>query len=422
MVINKKTLQIIKKETIPTPIYQSKTITPQNQTHEITADSGYDALSKVILNGLLVDPHQSYTTQTDNTIAYQKTVPSGALGYATLDKLGGMSYKSENLAVLNDVAETTVNDITYKVENGVITLNGTASQQTKFSFEFLNAIPKNQNYYVLLFISGTTTATNPKAIGETSTDVRLLIPSTTTFNVNYDIKYFWFSAGNGTVWTNYVIKPMIIKGSIAPTEFKEGFTGLRHSAIIQVISKDENGNVIDTFNVPDEIQNKTGYGKGVNNNSYNYWDLDNDNYTQDDDDVDLGIFNYTLSTSSNRYLYATTFDDIKGQVSPANNINALSSMYNAVSTNKSWVDKDMAYTETNVGSKKVTFVNNDYTTSSDFKTAMSGVPLIYQLANAIVSSTTHVDNFIKVVAGGSLTFVNQYNQAVPSEITYLVEV
>ena len=218
----------------------------------------------------------------DDDTAFIKDVPDISDISCKINIIGGMSYKSENLIVLSDVAETTLNDITYKVENGVITLNGTASESTKFSFQFTNPIPKNQDYYAKLFISGTTTAANPKAIGETNTDVRLLIPSTTTFNVNYDINYFWFSAGTGTVWTDYIIKPMIVKGTTAPTEWKQGFEGIRDSVVTSVVSKDSSNNTVDTITIDASVQALEGYGQSNPDDptEYNYIDLENKKYIE----------------------------------------------------------------------------------------------------------------------------------------------
>ena len=56
----------------------------------------------------------------------------------------------------------------------------------------------------------------------------MLIPSTTTFNVAYNINYFWFSVGANSVWTNYVVKPMLVSGSTAPTEWKQGYEGIHN--------------------------------------------------------------------------------------------------------------------------------------------------------------------------------------------------
>ena len=44
-------------------------------------------------NGIGADPFV-----TDDTVAYQKTVPASALPFAALERVGGMSRKSNNLA------------------------------------------------------------------------------------------------------------------------------------------------------------------------------------------------------------------------------------------------------------------------------------------------------------------------------------
>jgi hypothetical protein len=68
--------------------------------------------------------------------------------------------------------------------------------------------------------------------------------------------------------------------------------------------------------------------------------------------------------------------------------------------------------------------NTDYTTAAAYKTAMSGVMLVYELATPItedISDIMPADNYIGVEGGGTLTFVNEYGYDVPSEVTYQIK-
>lgn len=86
----------------------------------------------------------------DDALGYTKEVPHNAESYATVNKVGGMSYTSDNILQLNDIASTTVNGITYTVKNGVITLNGTSNQSSTFTLLTIN-IPNIPNKSCVYF-------------------------------------------------------------------------------------------------------------------------------------------------------------------------------------------------------------------------------------------------------------------------------
>lgn len=66
-------------------------------------------------------------------------------------------------------------------------------------------------------------------------------------------------------------------------------------------------------------------------------------------------------------------------------------------------------------------VDSAYTDAAAFKAAMSGVMLVYELAEPIVTDISDLitaDNLIGVEGGGTLTFENEHKYAVPSTIIY----
>ena len=69
--------------------------------------------------------------------------------------------------------------------------------------------------------------------------------------------------------------------------------------------------------------------------------------------------------------------------------------------------------------------DTSYTDTVTFKSAMSGVMLVYELAEPEVTDISDLlpaDTLISVEGGGTLTFENEYGYAVPSEVEYQVEV
>ena len=360
--------------------------------------------------------------QTDNTIAYQKTVPTGAIG-CKINKLGFMSYKSENLIVLNDVAETTDRGITYSISNGTVNVGDSANANLTITLSSLTYF--NGTYTLKNF--GSQTLSNSVYFvfllnGEWSNVVTVKSDSgTITLNGNY---VYGIAITSGTSVSG-TIKPMIVKGSTAPTEFKQGFTGIRDSVITSVKSYDSNNNLIDTYTIDSNIQALEGYGRGINNNCYNVLDMDTKAFTDKDDKKDLGSFNYTLTTGSR--FYAILPSGFKTLLTNETYI-ALCSIYNITSRdNVTTGDMNLSISKGTAegdNSNYVNIVNTNYNDTTTFKTAMSGVPLQYErnTYNTTNVSQYLTNNNIQVEAGGYLVFENQYGQAVPSDITYLIEV
>ena len=74
-----------------------------------------------------------YDTETVEGNASEVTVPSGAMDYAELKMLGGMSRKSTQCIKLSDRTGS-ANGVDFVCENGVITLNGTCTETVYINF------------------------------------------------------------------------------------------------------------------------------------------------------------------------------------------------------------------------------------------------------------------------------------------------
>lgn len=146
-------------------------------------------------------------------------------------------------------------------------------------------------------------------------------------------------------------------------------------------------------------------------------------------EVDMGTLSYNHYTSGSRQMFETDLSSLDLQVmkSMFEPINALADGYRATSYNDSWVDKDMAYTNraATAGVKEILFIDNRYTNANDFKSAVKGKKLIFALETPIVTDISaelaNFDNIIEIEGGGKLEFVNEYKNAVPSSITYLMK-
>lgn len=206
---------------------------------------------------------------TDNTTALVKTMPSGTI-MANVNKIKGASEVSENLIALNDVAEYTTNGITFKVQDGIIYINGTntASVTIGFTASFNEF---NGQYSILLdgykdkFGQGAQFKLNGsyKDFIGINTDIK-------TLNTNFN-EITFVVLTNETI--NVTIKPMMISGSTAPTTYKPYYSGIHNLELSGV--RVEGANLYDDNGV-DSIQYVGNYY--LNGATYNYTIASNSNY------------------------------------------------------------------------------------------------------------------------------------------------
>lgn len=93
---------------------------------------------------------------------------------------------------------------------------------------------------------------------------------------------------------------------------------------------------------------------------------------------DLGTLNWTYADSSGRSVFSANVPGLLPEPNVATAINAMCPKYRAVPRNATWVDKDLSYAQSNAS--RISIVDNSYTDATTFKSAMSGVYLLYPLA------------------------------------------
>ena len=121
--------------------------------------------------------------------------------------------------------------------------------------------------------------------------------------------------------------------------------------------------------------------------------------------VDLGTLTYTLTVSSGRNIFYTeSIENIKTVSTGSEVPHFISVMYRPVSNNAIWVDKDISFYATNTN--RVDIVNNDYNNTTAFKTAMSGVYLVYELATPTTEYTSPFEANQIVDADGTEEYID----------------
>ena len=429
---------------------------------------------KALLNGTL------YDYSTDNDEKYTKTVPSGAMPYAALEKVGGETVVWNQLV---DTGTTTVNTISghkyYTLIDGtasIVTSDGTAisvvddtadmvcdltlmlgsGNEFATTDDFTEVFPATHYAYN----SGTLLSA-----GVTSVISYVLLPITLLQGyIEADGTYRpnWYR----TVVTDYIsvtpgstIKCSIESGKLIQyiTEFyanktvKVWSSNYLSTNVTRTVSDetayirvtyqkdDANENLyptditnvsvmqVKTYSIPAEIQALVGYGWSAGN-SNSYIDYEAKLFVKCVSSVDLGTLTWTKVSD---YFYSSDLSSLIKHV--ANN----DTVADIVCSN--YVSDTRNNIIENVVDKAVCSSANGYTivvrdtayvsyTEAQFKTAMSGVTLFYGLKTPIeidISAYLTDDNLIEVGAGGTLEFPNSngadYLIPVPSTEEYMID-
>ena len=356
---------------------------------------------------------------TDDSVAYIKYVPSNSLPYAKINKIGGMNYKEDGIILSTPVmgiesvganfipypyvdTTKTVNGITF-IDNGdgTITVNGTATATADFMLSNSLAVK-----------AGTIISGAPNGTSETTFEIQAFLDSDnyiqTTNNMEVATKDFNAPAmiriRSGYAANNLVFKPMLNKGT----------TALPYTPYVR-----------NYLPIPEAVQALDGYGDGVNADCYNYIDWDKKQFVKRVERVDMG--GLAWSTTSNGGLSAS----VRGLSQYISSPNAKSSLIcekYSVITPAQWYRREsvgICQSAKGYGAPySVLVYDTKYTDADTFKAAMAGVMLYYELETPEVTNISDIlpaDNFIEVEGGGTITAVNEYGFAVPSDITYQIK-
>lgn len=372
---------------------------------------------EVAVNPGLVSP------MIDDAVAYVKDVPTGALPYASVSEVGGMTYNVNG--VLRDAKVTAVESVGANLFGGdtladvlVTKCNGVKDKVNKtVSYQ-----PWNVSKVVLY----------------------------DKFKANTQYTFFLrgYNEENGVIFANLAVK--YTDGTDDTLNFYEGIVYYVSKAEKTIKSFKGNwntgksvlyysrcgifeGNVMrenfvpyfkNTFAIPEAVQALEGYGQGISKEYHNKIVLDPASgvkrFVKNVGEVDLGTLDWELQDSG-RFLS-------KGLQKPSKLYNALNvgiglcENYNIASwseVNTLAIDKGIA-----LSGSSVYVSDTAYTDAETFKAAMQGVMLLYELATPVetdVSDYFGEDNLIGVEGGGTVTMVNEYEYDVPSVIEYTVK-
>lgn len=261
----------------------------------------YDSVRKYI-NG------NFYDYQTDDTVAYEKTVPTGAMPYAGLQKVCGKTvvFNQSGKKTHNGGDTLTNYGVTYTWSDGGVTITANGTVQDKTSAVaiclytpcivghkyLLRGCPKQRDtsFYLsctqiskfqqqtLYYDYGNGSIFQALENDSAAYIIARVNKGETVDNVQFKPQFFdltlMFGAGNepSTVAEFEAMFPSSYYSYNAGTLLSAGVT--------EVVSKDSNNTTLKTYPIPAEVQALDGYGWSCPDH-YNYIDYDDKKYVQE---------------------------------------------------------------------------------------------------------------------------------------------
>lgn len=357
--------------------------------------------------------------------AYEYTLDSDTLPNGYLLKIGGMSYKTTNLLDMTSVSDTTINDVTYTVNSDYsVTLSGTSSARSQLSIGTISLTAgtytianlgnrsSNIDIFAVYTISGTTTYVDLN--NQTNNYKSFTLSEVTSVEVKIDVK----QAGVDT--SGYIIKPMLVSGSTAPTEYKPYFSGIRDTAPTSVTIKDSNAVTLSTKSIPASVQALSGYGVGFDSDNCNYIDTQTNTFEgncyhiADLSQVENAV--YVDSTSSGG-LHWVNFTSIllKSDNSVIATIDYKSS------ADSGWASTTNTLAVSTLSGVKILRYYTSASTLAEALTELSGVEVVYASTTTFSTDISSYldadfDLLTNLEGNGTLVFDNTYGQEAFYEI------
>lgn len=179
----------------------------------------------------------------DSSTAYEKPVPIGSAKYAIIEKVGGMTYKCNNLLKLGNGIAGNYDGVTVTVnDDGSITFDGTLSNDYAFSISLGDIQYDWSSTYTFslgIDVDGWLFSYYEKYSQEDTDEweiTRELENGSVTFNVASSGCYILPPAGT---YNNFTIYPMLNYGDTA-LPFEPYFEGLRDTKVTSLVSEGAN--------------------------------------------------------------------------------------------------------------------------------------------------------------------------------------
>jgi hypothetical protein len=333
--------------------------------------------------------------QTDDAFAYQKTVPANALLYAELEKSGVSTIyrKSTNLLPINEYTLNAPFEVGVKKEICTVEL---PAGMYYISFEGSvegNTISNDSNARIMI---------------NDSESRYITLDNAETVTV-YAVTYLDYTQGGFYSIDFTQIGIFAVSGEQELPSYEEYVEPAVYSAPLIAINSNDNIYTIPASMV--ELQETMVCGDG--GYGYDYIDWANKKLYKCMKTVDMGTLEWT-------YLAKTFRSSPENMKAVSENIGIFCEGYSYLGFTGTG---GITLTElgcANSASGQIRIKDSNFTSAEEFKSAIAGKMLSYELAEpeVIDIDTGNFDRFIEVSPSGTITFVNANNGAIPSTITY----
>lgn len=398
----------------------------QGEIGKISAfDKRIENLEAAVTPGLV-------TPTADDSVAYVKDVPDGALPFAAVSEIGGMTYNDDG--ILRDAKVTVVESVGVNLfdqqkfftetcgvsENvdGTFTIPASVlsgksykilwkpNTQYTLSLEVTNEDTSKATYAIFAYDDGTDDSYGPNCFYTVGSFSWTSKPNKTVSNL-----YFVYSDNN-----IYTLKDVILN---------EGNTALPYAPYFKR-----------TFPIPEAVQALDGYGQGINKDYHNKIVLDPvEGMKKFVKIVETKIFDgteyFTLWTDSVGVSYGVLYDGLKYDNSAGTEVRGVCNKYTVYPSTPPSGETGIGFRQIGDGYYRW-YINVEEAGSVDSWKAYlaeqyaNGTPLTvcYVVETPVetdISDYFGDDNMIGVESGGTITAVNEYEYDVPSVIEYTVK-
>ena len=408
---------------------------------KLTENGSYDirAYQKAVVS---VFPSGTIQAITDESVgqfagAFENILPNGSINY-----VGGKSYVM-NQSVYNQSGTTTLSGgEAYKVFTGSEKYNAGHKVLVSCQLDFTNAPSATRALHINgndgtgghgnyinenIGLSADNAARRIFSIQYDNTQFSFIAVTATSFGAGESFVFTkaraidltqMFGAGNEpTSIDDHRILWLLSQD----TPYTEG--ELWHAPVTNLQSTD--GTDTTNYPIPAEVRALDGYGMGINDTLYNYIDFERKKFVKKVGIVDLGTLEWFYQAQEPKFFYANVQLDIKPIESTSTKANMLCTKYQIVPQSR-WSTNDKSICQTTNNQGKQLLVNDtSFTSQSDFREAMSGQYLLYELETPIeiniseyLDTTFTNENLITLYEDGKVYFENQYNIEVPYSLTY----
>lgn len=386
-----------------------------------------------------------YDTETVTGAGSSVSVPSGAMDYAALRMVGGMSRRGRNLLNYDAWASVTTINGTAVFEGNGITItaakNDAYTNQTRFPDAAQIAVDggdivtltweadTNTEGKVFIFPDGNVVGS--KSVNNaTAKRLDYVVPS--------GITYIAFRFGVARAGDTIRYRNIMIQINATTTDWEPYTNSTLNAPVDEVRVANAAGDNTNTYPIPQTVRDMCpDYGIGTSADCYNYIDFAARQYHHRVGQVDLGTLDWydgRTATSARRMTTRRPPDNVKIPQSSSVASNTVCSTYESVRPDDTWlcVKEGIAI---NTGNGAVLVYDSAFAAAeflAAFKTHITGVSLYYELATPETIDLSAVwpdDDFgvLRVDAGGTIglhypAIDNGFELAVPSETEIMVDV